>query len=94
MCMDSDRPSGRVPVRTLGKLMVIWGMLLPLIPLPYSPIGTYPAGLLVNIPLTFLGSGIGSLILAYEDIVAGALVLIGFGVSFIVLPERQGGWER
>jgi hypothetical protein len=74
--------------------MVIWGMLLPLIPLPYITIGSYPAGPLLNVPLTFLGSGIGSLILAYEDIVAGALVLIGFGVSFMVLPERQGGQER
>ncbi|MGF7212103.1 hypothetical protein GGE65_006726 [Skermanella aerolata] len=71
-------------------MMVIWGVLLPLIPLLYSPIGTYPAGPLVDIPLTFLGSGIGSLTLAYQDVVAGALVLIGVGVSFMVLPAERG----
>jgi hypothetical protein len=80
--------SGRIPTRALGKLMVIWGVVLPLIPLPYSPIETYSAGPLVDIPLTFLESGIGSLTLTYQDIVAGALVLIGVGVSFMVLPAR------
>jgi hypothetical protein len=77
-------------LRTLGKLLVIWSALLPLITLPFTAFGPYGVIPLLDISLKYVNARIGSLTLAYEDVIVGALVLVGLGLSFMVLPERKG----
>jgi hypothetical protein len=67
----------QLSVHTLGKMLVIWGTLLPFIVLPYTSAVIDRALPLVDMPVTFLGSCIGS------------LVLIGLGLSFLVLPSDE-----
>src|SRR3954463_16390821 len=79
----------RLPRHIVGRLLVIWGMLLPLIALPYTAAETCRVTPMLDIPFKMMGSRIGSLALAYEDILVAALVLIGLGVSFMVLPRSE-----
>ena len=79
----------QLSTHTRGKLLLIWGALLPFIALPYKSGGPDRAVPLVDIPVTVLGSPIGSLMLSYPDIVAGSLALIGLGLSFLVLPSDE-----
>ena len=79
----------RSPLRTLGKLLVIWGGLLPLITLPSTAFGPRRVIALLDISLNHIDARIGLLTVAYEDIVVGALMLVGIGLSFMVLPVRR-----
>jgi hypothetical protein len=74
--------------RVIGKLLLVWGALLPLIALPYTLVDTYPPVPLLILPLTAATTAAdpGALVLAYHDVIAGALTLIGMGLSFLVLP--------
>jgi hypothetical protein len=77
------------PLRTLGKLLVIWGGLLPLITLPSTAFGPRRVIALLDVSLNHIDARIGPLTVAYEDIIVGALMLIGIGLSFMVLPARR-----
>jgi hypothetical protein len=79
----------QLSIHTRGKLLLIWGALLPFIALPYKPDGPDHAVPLVDVPVTVLGSPIGSLVLSYPDIVAGSLAMIGLGLSFLVLSSDE-----
>src|SRR5687768_6469233 len=78
----------------VGRLLVIWGVLLPFIALPYTAAGTCRVTSMLDIPFKMMGFSIRSLALVYEDILVAALVLIGLEVSFMVLsrsePDRGG----
>lgn len=74
--------------RTLGKLLVIWGALLPPITLPSTAFGPRRVIALLDVSLNHIDARIGPLTVAYEDIV-GALMLVGIGLSFMVLPARR-----
>jgi hypothetical protein len=76
-------------MRALGKLLVIWGALLPLITLPFTASGPYRIIPLLDISLRYVDARIGPLTLAYQDIIVGALVLVGFGLSCMVLPRQE-----
>jgi hypothetical protein len=76
-----------ISVHTLGKLLVIWGALLPFIVLPYTTAAIDRVVPLVDNPVTFPGSCIGSLVLRYPDIIAGSLAIIGLGLSSLVLSN-------
>ncbi|UEM02538.1 hypothetical protein JL101_021480 [Skermanella rosea] len=86
--------SGGLAVRTLGKLLVIWGVLLPLITLPSTAAGLYGIIPLLKISLWHMDARIGPVTVAYETIVVGALILVGVGLSFCVLPRRERSRTR
>ena len=44
---------------------------------------------LLDISLNHIDARIGPLTVAYEDIIVGALMLVGIGLSFMVLPARR-----
>ncbi|EWY37191.1 hypothetical protein N825_20910 [Skermanella stibiiresistens SB22] len=69
--------------------MLVWGALLPLIALPYTMVADYPPVPLLILPLMAASAAAepGALVLAYHDVIAGSLTLIGMGVSFLVLPK-------
>jgi len=77
------------PLRTLGKLLVIWGGLLPLITLPSTAFGPRRVIALLDVSLNHIDARIGPLTVAYEDIIVGALMLVGLGLSFMVLPHSH-----
>ena len=79
----------RSPLRTLGKLLVIWGTLLPPITLPSTAFGPRRVIALLDVSLNHIDARIGPLTVAYEDIIIGALMLVGIGLSFMVLPVRR-----
>ncbi|HYI69456.1 MAG TPA: hypothetical protein VEX87_06915 [Skermanella sp.] len=85
-----SRRSGRGIFRSFGKLLVIWSVLLPLIALPFTASGPYHIIPLLEISLKYMDARVGPMTVAYEDIVVGALVLLGVGLSFMILP-RSGG---
>jgi hypothetical protein len=62
-------------LRTLGKLLVIWGVLLPLITLPSTAFGPYGVIPLLEISLRSMTARIGPVPVAYETVVVGALML-------------------
>jgi hypothetical protein len=77
------------PLRTLGKLLVIWGTLLPPITLPSTAFSPRRVIALLDISLNHIDARIGPLTFAYEDIIVKALMLVGIGLSFMVLPVRR-----
>jgi hypothetical protein len=76
------------PLNTLGKLLVIWGGLLPLITLPSTAFGPRRIIALLDVSLSHIDARIGPLMVAYKDIIVGALILTGLRLSFMVPPER------
>jgi hypothetical protein len=44
---------------------------------------------LLDVSLNHVDAQIGPLTVAYEDIIVGALMLVGIGLSFMVLPARR-----
>ena len=52
------------PLRTLGKLLVIWGTLLPLITLPSAAFGPRRVIALLDISLSHIDAQIGPLTVA------------------------------
>jgi hypothetical protein len=77
------------PLRTLGKLLVIWGTLLPFVTLPSTAFGPRRVIALLDVSLSHIDARIGPLTIAYEDIIVGALMLIGMGLSFMVVPHSH-----
>ena len=75
-------------MRTIGKLLVIWGVLLPLIALPFTAFSYYAVIPLLGVSLHHMPVRLGSLTVAYDTIIVGALVLVGVGLSCWVLPRR------
>jgi hypothetical protein len=76
-------------MRTLGKLLIIWGSLLPLIALPSTAFGTYAIIPLLNISLSNMNARIGSLEMTYDRVVVWALLLVGLGLSLCVMPAAD-----
>jgi len=68
---------------------VIWGTLLPLFTLPSAAFGPRRVIALLDVSLNHVDARIGPLTVAYEDIVVGALMLVGIGLPFMVLPVRR-----
>ena len=68
---------------------MIWGTLLPLFTLPSAAFGPRRVIALLDVSLNHVDARIGSLTVAYEDIVVGALMLVGIGLPFMVLPVRR-----
>ena len=77
-------------LRTLGKLLVIWSALPTLITLPFTAFGPYGVIPLLDISLKYVNARVGSLTMAYEDVIVGALVLIGLGLVVHGLARAQG----
>jgi hypothetical protein len=77
------------PIGALGRLLVIWGALLPLITLPSTAFGPYRIIPLLEVSLSRIDARIGPMTVAYEDIIVGALMLVGLGLSFMVMPSRK-----
>jgi hypothetical protein len=77
-------------MRTLGKLLVIWGALLPLITLPSTADGPHRDIALLGVSLNSIDAWIGPMPVAYDGIVVLALVLVGIGLSFLALPTTHG----
>jgi len=75
--------------RGLGKLLIIWGVLLPLITLPSTAFGPYGVIPLLEISLRLMTARIGPLPVAYDMVVVGALVLVSVGLSFLMLPKAR-----
>jgi hypothetical protein len=73
----------------LGKLLVIWGVLLPLIALPFTAFGYYAVIPLLGLSLHNMPVRVGSLTVSYDTVIVGALVLVGVGLSCCVLPRRR-----
>ena len=44
---------------------------------------------LLDVSLSHIDARIGPLTVAYEDIIIGALMLVGIGLAFMVLPVRR-----
>ncbi|EWY41829.1 hypothetical protein N825_23800 [Skermanella stibiiresistens SB22] len=69
---------------------MIWGVFLPLIGLPYSLTGLYPALYpalpVLNVALSIDGLALGTLVMSHHDMIAGSLALTGLGISFLILP--------
>ena len=42
-----------------------------------------------EVSLSRIDARIGPITVAYEDIIVGALMLIGLGLSFMVMPSRK-----
>jgi hypothetical protein len=68
---------------TLGKLLVIWGALFPLITLPSLGSGAYRFMPVFDIHF-------GLLHMEYDTVLETALIMVGIGLSFCVLPRRIG----
>ena len=75
--------------RGVGKLLIIWGVLLPLITLPSTAFGPYGVIPLLEISLRSMTARIGTMPVAYETVVVSALLLVGVGLSFLVLPKAR-----
>jgi hypothetical protein len=69
--------------------LIIWGVLLPLITLPSTAFGPYGVIPLLEISLRSMTVRIWPVPVAYQTVVVGALVLLGVGLSFKVLPARR-----
>jgi hypothetical protein len=75
-------------VQTLGKVLVIWGVLAPLIALPFTARGPYRVIPLLEVSIRSIEANFGALSLPFQDVIVGALVSIGVGLSLAVLPKR------
>ncbi|MGF7209059.1 hypothetical protein GGE65_003654 [Skermanella aerolata] len=64
-------------------------MLLPLITLPSTAFGPYSVIPLLEISLRSMTARIGTIPVAYETVFVGALLLVGVGLSFLVLPKAR-----
>ena len=67
-------------MRTLGKLFVIWGVLLPLIVLPSVGSGAYRF-------MPVFDVHVGWLNLEYCTVLETALFMVGIGLSLWVMPR-------
>ena len=67
-------------MRTLGKLLVIWGMLFPLITLPSIGNGSYRYMPVFDIHF-------GPLHMDYDTVLQTALFMVGIGLSLRALPR-------
>jgi hypothetical protein len=66
---------------TLGKILIIWGALLPLIALPsidFGPNGVVP---LLSVSLQSIEAKIGWTDVSYDRVLVWGLILVGLGLS-------------
>jgi hypothetical protein len=76
-------------MRAIAKILVIWGVLLPLIALPTTATDVYGVIPLLQISLWSSVAHLGVMDIEFETILIGALLLIGFGLSSWVLASEQ-----
>ncbi|WP_158044191.1 hypothetical protein [Skermanella pratensis] len=67
-------------MRTLGKLMVIWGLLFPLILLPSAGSGSQRFMPVFDVHF-------GPLHMELDTVLQAGLILVGVGLSFCALPR-------
>jgi hypothetical protein len=75
---------------TLGKILIIWGALLPLIALPsidFGPNGVVP---LLSVSLQSVEARIGWVDLSFDRVLVWGLMLIALGLSVCVMSAIDG----
>jgi hypothetical protein len=75
---------------TLGKILIIWGALLPLIALPsidFGPNGVVP---LLSVSLQSMEARIGWMDVSFDRVLVWAVLLAGLGMSACVMPTANG----
>jgi hypothetical protein len=66
---------------TLGKILIIWGVMLPLIALPsidFGPNGVVP---LLSVSLQSVEARIGWVDVSFDRVLVWSLLLVGVGLS-------------
>jgi hypothetical protein len=81
-------------MRSLGKILIIWGTLLPLIALPSIDFGPHGVVPLLGVSLRSMEARIGWVDMTYDRVLVWALLLIGLGLSFCVVPAVEDNSER
>jgi hypothetical protein len=81
-------------MRTLGKILIIWGTLLPLIALPSIDVGPHGVAPLLDVALRSMETHIGWMDMTYDRVLVWALMLVGLGLSFCVMPAVDGDLDR
>jgi hypothetical protein len=77
-----------------GKIMIIWGTLLPLIALPsidFGPNGVVP---LLSVSLQSVEARIGWMDLSFDRVLVWAVLLVGLGLSFCAMATADGDLDR
>jgi hypothetical protein len=73
-------------MRTFGKILIVWGVMLPLIALPSIDFGPNGVAPLLSNSLQNIETHIGSFEVTLDHVIAWALIMIGTGLSLIVTP--------
>ena len=81
-------------MRSLGKILIIWGSLLPLIALPSIDFGPHGVVPLLGVSLLSMEARIGWVDMTYDRVLVWALLLVGLGLSFCVMPTVDGDLDR
>jgi hypothetical protein len=72
-------------MRTLGKILIIWGILLPLIALPSIDFGPEGAVPLLSVSLRSMEARIGWVDVSFDRVLVWAVMLGGLGMSVCVM---------
>ena len=68
-------------MRTLGKLLVIWGALLPLLILPTTADRISQKVAVLNLRLDYQAYMFGEEV-GYDSVIVAGLIIVGIGLSF------------
>ena len=68
-------------MRTLGKILIIWGTLLPLIALPSIDFGPHGVVPLLSVSLQSMEARIGWMGMSFDRVLVWGLMLVGLGLS-------------
>lgn len=74
----------------LGKILIIWGTLLPLIALPsidFGPNGVVP---LLSVSLQSVEARIGWVDLSFDRVLVWAVMLVGLGLTANITEGNKG----
>jgi hypothetical protein len=73
---------------TLGKILIIWGALLPLIALPSIDVGPNGVVPLLSVSLQSMEARIGWMDVGFDRVLVWALMLVGLGMSVCILARE------